>query len=158
MKKKESLEEMVTRRNRRLVSVFTRNGMNVRVVGDPEKPAVIKDEDTVLSCFVKNFNLFFTREPFSDDIVKTIKLKHDPEINRFELQQILDSCRHRHVYKLRLLGTDLYLAGYNYINSEDSVGRYPVFARHKPKVYFDRNYADKIAKNLIQDGYQLDII
>lgn len=157
MRRKESLDEMVTRRNKRLVSVFTRNGMSVRLVGDPEKPAVIKDEQTVLSCFVKNFNLFFTKEPFSDEIVKTIKLKHEPEMNRYEFEQVLESCRHRHVYKLRLHGTGLYLAGYNYINSEDSIGRYPVFARHKPKVYFDKNYAENIAKTLKQDDYPIEI-
>lgn len=157
MRRKESLVEMVIRRNKRLVSLFTRNGISVRLVGDPEKPAVIKNEETVLSCFVKNFNLFFTREPFSDDIVKTIKLKHEPEMNKYELEQILESCRHRHVFKLRLHGTNLFLAGYNYINSEDAIGRYPVFARHKPKVYFDKNYAENIANNLKQDDYQIEL-
>jgi hypothetical protein len=158
MRRKESLDEMVARRNKRLVSVFTRNGMHVRLVGDPEKPAVIKDEETVLSCFVKNFNLFFTKEPFSDEIVKAIKLKHEPEVNRFELEEILDACRHRHVFKLKLKGTELFLAGYNYINSEDAVGRYPVFARHKPKVYFDKSYAENIANNLKEDDYSIEII
>ncbi|MBN2520946.1 MAG: hypothetical protein JXB17_10605 [Bacteroidales bacterium] len=155
MRKQETLEEMVERRNKRLVYLFTANGVNVRIVGDPQKPAVIQDEKVLLSCYVKNFNLHFTKEPFSDEIVKTVKLKHEPEINRYELLEVLEMCVHRPVYKLRLSSTDLFLVGYNYLNSEDSVGRYPVFAKHKPKVYFNRDYAERVAENLIADGYEM---
>jgi hypothetical protein len=157
MPKHESLEQMVERRNKRLVYLFTSNGFNVRIVGDPEKPAVIQDEKVLLSCFVKNFNLHFTKEPFSDDIVKTVKLKQEPEITRFELEEVLEQCVHRPVFKIRLSSTDLYLVGYNYLNSEDSVGRYPVFAKHKPKVYFNKTYAEQVAQNLVEEGYQIDI-
>ena len=116
------------------------------------------DESVVLSCYVKNFDLHFTKEPFSDDIIKTVKLKHEPDITRFELQEVIELCKHRPVYRVMLKGTELYLVGYNYLNSEDSVGRYPVFAKHKPKVYFDRTYAEKVAVNLSEDGYDIDII
>ncbi len=155
MRSKESLEEMVTRRNKRLISLFTRNNINVRLVGDPQKPAIILDESTVISCFVKNFNLNFTREPFSDEIVSSVKLKHDPDISKLELEQILETCKHRPVFKLQLENTNLYLVGYNYMNSEDSVGRYPVFAQHKPKVYFDKDYAFEVAESLISEGYKI---
>ena len=82
MRKNESLEEMVTRRNKRLKGLFSRFGINVRLVGDDNKPAVIKDEQIVLSCYVKNFDLHFTKEPFSDEIIKTVKLKQEPEITK----------------------------------------------------------------------------
>ena len=157
VRKNESLEEMVTRRNKRLKSLFSRNGINIRLVGDENKPAVIRDEAVVLSCYVKNFNLHFTKEPFSDEIVKTIKLKQDPDINKYELIEVLEVCKHRPVYKLKLAGTDLFLVGYNYLNSEDAVGRYPVFAKHKPKVYFDFEYAQSVAENLRSDGYTIAI-
>ncbi len=157
MRKNESLEEMVARRNKRLKSLFSRNGVNIRLVGDEQKPAVIRDEAEVLSCYVKNFDLHFTKEPFSDEIVKTVKLKHDPDITKYELEEVLQICKHRPVYKLRLTGSDLYLVGYNYLNSEDAVGRYPVFARHKPKVYFDFEYAQSVAENIRSDGYKIDI-
>ncbi len=158
MKKNESLEEMVTRRNKRLKSLFSRNGVNVRLVGDEQKPAVIMDESVVLSCYVKNFDLHFTKEPFSDEIVKTVKLKHDPDITRFELQEVIELCKHRPVFRIRIKNTELFLVGYNYLNSEDSVGRYPVFAKHKPKVYFDNSYAEKVAVNLAEEGYDIEIV
>lgn len=157
-RKNESLEEMVTRRNKRLKSLFSRNGVNVRLVGDEQKPAVIMDESVVLSCYVKNFDLHFTKEPFSDEIVKTVKLKHEPEITRYEIQEVIELCKHRPVFRILLSNSDLYLVGYNYLNSEDSVGRYPVFAKHKPKVYFDRMYAEKVAESLQEEGYQIEIV
>jgi hypothetical protein len=43
------------------------------------------------------------------------------------------------------------------LNSEDAVGRYPVFARHKPKVYFDKEYAVKLVESLSNEGYKLQI-
>lgn len=154
-RKNETLEEMIARRNKRLKNLFLKCGINVRLVGDENKPAVIQDEKIVLSCYVKNFNLHFTKEPFSNEIVRTVKLKQEPEITRYELLEILESCKHRPVYKLRLSGTDLYLVGYNYLNSEDAVGRYPVFAKHKPKVYFDLEYAQNVAANLKAEGYEV---
>ncbi|MFO7656141.1 MAG: hypothetical protein R6W78_03675, partial [Bacteroidales bacterium] len=71
--------------------------------------------------------------------------------------EVLEVCKHRPVYKLKLINSDLYLVGYNYLNSEDAVGRYPVFAKHKPKVYFDFEYAQSVADNLRTDDYQISI-
>ena len=112
----------------------------------------------VLSCFVKNFDLHFTKEPFSDDIVKSFKLKNDIEVTKLELQEVIEQCAHRPVYKIKLIGTDLFLVGYNYLNSDDSMGRYPVFALHKPKVYFDKEYAVKLVESLSHENYSLEIV
>ena len=70
---------------------------------------------------------------------------------------MLELCQHRPVFKVRLETGDLYLVGYNYLNSEDGVGRYAVFAKHKPKVYFDYEYAESVAENLRTDGYTVII-
>lgn len=158
MARNESLEELVIRRNKRLLSFFMTNGFNVRIVGDEQKPAIILDETSVLSCYVKNFDLFFTKAPFSDEVVRQFKLKHDPEVTPGEIQEVIDLCQHRPVYKIRITGTDLYLTGYNYLNSEDGVGRYPVFAKHRPKVYFDLDYAEKLAESLNEENYNLEVI
>src|ERR1035437_7431338 len=116
MPKDESLEEMVARRNKRLLRFFTIHGFDVRLVGDEQKPAVILNEMFVLSCYAKNFDLHFTKEPFSDEIMKSFKLKNDNEVTKLELQEAIGLCTHRPVYKIKLTGTDLYLAGYNFIN------------------------------------------
>jgi hypothetical protein len=158
MARNESLDDLVSRRNKRLLSFFTLNGFDVRLIGDEQKPAVIMEESVVLSCYVKNFDLYFTKEPFSDEIVKQFKLKHEPEATSQEIQEAITLCQHRPVYKIKISGSDLYLVGYNYLNSEDGIGRYPVFARHHPKVYFDLEYAEKLTTNLCEEGYSLEII
>ncbi|NJO69312.1 MAG: hypothetical protein HC830_08580 [Bacteroidetes bacterium] len=122
MARNESLEELVLRRNKRLLSFFISNGFNIRIVGDEQKPAIILDETSVLSCYVKNFDLFFTKAPFSDEIVRQFKLKHEPDVTPFDIQEAIELCQHRPVYKIRLKSTGLYLTGYNYLNSEDAWG------------------------------------
>lgn len=158
MSREELLEEMVTRRNKWLLRLFTNNGFNVRLVGDVQKPAVVLDELIVLSCYVKNFDLHFTKEPYSEEIVKTFKLKSEPETTKLELQEAIELSMHRPVYKVKMADMDMFLVGYNYLNSDDSTGRYPVFAKHKPKVFFDKDYAVRLAESLIQEGYKIQIV
>lgn len=158
MDERETMEEIVVRRNKWLLRFFTTQGYDVRIVGDAHKPCVILNDLAVLSCYAKNFDLHFTKEPFSNDIIKTFKLKGEMEISRHELQEAIELSTHRPVYKVKLSGTDLYLVGYNYFNSEESLCRYPVFAKHKPKVYFDMEYAVKLVESLQEDGYDICIV
>ena len=158
MSKEESLEDIVARRNKRLLRLFTQHGYDVRLVGDLQKPAVVLNEMAVLSCYVKNFDLHFTKEPFSSEIVKSFKLKDDCDVSNLELQEAIELSTHRPVYKIKLTGTDMYLVGYNYLNSEDAIGRFPVFAKYKPKVYFDKEYAVKLADSLINEKYSVEIV
>jgi len=158
MSKEESLEDIVARRNKRLLRLFTQHGYDVRLVGDLQKPAVVLNEMAVLSCYVKNFDLHFTKEPFSSEIVKSFKLKDDCDVSSLELQEAIELSTHRPVYKIKLTGTDMYLVGYNYLNSEDAIGRFPVFAKYKPKVYFDKEYAVKLADSLINEKYSVEIV
>jgi len=157
MSKEETLEEIVARRNKRILNLFTKHGYNIRLVGDAQKPSVVLDEMVVLSCYAKNFDLHFTKDPFSAEIVKSFKLKSDVEISNLELQEAIELSTHRPVYKIRLIGTDMFLVGYNFLNNEESAGRYPVFAKHKPKVYFDREYAVKLAEGLKNEQYSIEI-
>ena len=158
MQRDESLEDMVERRNKRLLRFFTSQGYDVRIVGEAQKPAIVLNEMVVLSCYVRNFDLHFTKEPFSDVIVKSFKLKSEIETSVHELQEAIELSTHRPVYRVKLAGTDLFLVGYNYLNSEDAIGRYPVFAKHKPKVYFDKEYTVRLAESLADEEYSIEIV
>jgi hypothetical protein len=157
MAREESLQEIVKRRNKRLLTFFTTHGLNVRIVGDDQKPSVVLDESYVLSCYVKNFDLHFTKEPFSDEIVKTFKLKNEVEVTKLELLETIQLCAHRPAYKIQLSGTELFLVGFNYLNSEDAMGRYPVFGKFKPKVYFDKEYAKNLIDSLMKESYTVEL-
>jgi hypothetical protein len=159
MGRDESLEEIVSRRNKQLLSFFTMHGYNVRIVGDDHKPSVILDETVLLSCYVKNFDLCFTKEPLGDEIVKCFKLKTEPDVSKLELQEAIEQCTHRPVYKVKLANTDdMFLVGYNYIDGKEPAEKYPVFAKHKPKVFFDMEYTVRLVESLGKDNYSLVIV
>ena len=154
----EPLERVVTRRNKRIIRMFAKCGYNVRLIGDPEKPAIILDNDLILSGYAHNFDFHFTSKPFEGTIVKTVKLHKDPLIVHDEIEEMLNVYEHRHAYKVVIKDTDLYLVGYNYLNREKSEGRYPVFARYNPKIYFQEEKAWEIANMLNEESYSLTVI
>lgn len=153
----EDSKEMVARRNKRLLQLFTNNGYDVRIVGDSLRPSVVLNEMVVLSCQVRNFDLHFTKEPFSDEIVKSFNLKGDIEDAKLELQEAIELGAHRPVYKVKLIGTDMFLVGFNYIDPETPKGKYPVFAKHKPRLYFDKDYADRLVESLKEENYFAEV-
>ncbi len=159
MNRSEPLMKVVKRRNEKLRKFFAENGFNVRLIGDPQKPAMVMNEEILLSAYVKNFYLHFTKEPFSDEIVSTYKLYYQVAIDRNELQQTLDACTHRKAYKIKLADVEptLYLVGYNFIDRDNEVGRYPVFGPYKPKVYFKKEFALKRASEISKEGYNLEV-
>ncbi|MFC2087470.1 hypothetical protein ACFLSA_04855 [Bacteroidota bacterium] len=156
--KNEPLERVVGRRNKRILRLFSKNGFNVRLIGDPEKPAIILDNEIILSGYAHNFNFHFTNKPFEGQIVKTVKLHKDPLITKDEIEELLTAYEHRHAYKVIIKDSDLYLVGYNYLNREKGEGRYPVFARYNPKIYFQEDKAWEIANMLNEETYNLEVI
>lgn len=156
--KYEDLKSLVKRRNKRLLTMFKHNGFNVRLIGDPQKPAVIWDEEYCISGFAKNFDFHFTSQPFDGEVIKTIKLTENVSSNRAEIEEALEGAEHRKVFKIIMEHSNLYLVGYNYIDPDNSVGRYPVFAKHKPKIYFTEDKAIEISDSLIELGYSVSVI
>ena len=158
MSRNDNTDDVVVLRNRWLVSLFTMHGFNARIVGDKQRPSVIFNEEVVLSCHVKNYDLHFTREPFSDEIVKSFRLKNDLDITKLELQEAIELCTHRYAYKIKLSGTDMFLVGFNYFENGKSEESYPVFGMYKPKVYFDMEFAVTLAENLNKENYSVVIV
>lgn len=150
-------EKILENRNKLLSRFFTRNGYDVRLVGDKQKPSVILNEMVVLSCYTKHFELVFTKEPLGSAIIKTFNLREDNSSSEREIQEIIEIGTHRHVYKLKLVGQKLFLIGFNFKNKELALGRYPIFGKHHPMVFFDRAYAEKLVEGLHDEGYLLDI-
>jgi len=155
MIKGENLEEMVDRRNKRLLYFFTKIGISVRLVGDPQKPAIIIDEEFVLSGYVQNFKLHFTDKPFGGKIVRTYILEKEPDVRRNDVLFLLQTYEHGKVSKIKLKGTDLFLVGYNFLYLDEGVERHPVFAKFKPKVYFKEQSAIKRVSELQDLGYDV---
>lgn len=152
-------DTIISRRNERLERFFSLlydgSETRFRIIGDKNCPAVIVNESWCMSCFVKNFELNFTDKPNHGEIIAIIKLQKDQVIDREQIMGVINTSEHRPVYKLRYSDTELYLAGYNFTNKTEMTGKYPVFAKEHPKIYFSRDYAEQIADTL--DSYNLSI-
>ncbi|MFV2015961.1 MAG: hypothetical protein ACC656_11055, partial [Candidatus Heimdallarchaeota archaeon] len=141
----------------RLENFFNFLNIPVRIIGDKNNPAVIYKELVCLSAYVHNFNLNFTNVPFEGKVVHSEKLTYKINTNRNEILSIIKNNIHRPIYNIKIKNQDLFLAGYNFLDRQQSVGKYPVFARHNYKIYFSLNYAENIVDNYIKEGYQLEI-
>lgn len=144
------LKQTIEKRNKRLDAFFTLFGIEVDIIGDMETPAVIY-QDKCLSCFVHNFNLVFTDHFDKGNELYRIKLQKDQEIDTGIVQQWLDTANHRQIFRLKIKDIALYLVGYNFKGATEAEGKYPVFGKFGPKIYFTEDYA----QNLI-DMYGLD--
>ena len=160
-KRSQDFTAMLERRNGRFLNFFKTNGFKeTRLIGDPEKPALLYKEEFVLSCYVHNFELRFMDKPFSDNVIEVVKLNGiEAADSSTQLKEWYDTYEHRKIYKIQFKDSSLYLAGYNFLirRKENPEGRYPVFARHHPKVYFSLDKANEIASDLETAGYQVSV-
>lgn len=149
-------ESAMLRRKIRLEQFFKTLGFGVRLIGNPNTPAIILDESICVSAFVHNFNLIFTNQPSQGAHLLKLKLEHEPQFNLDEVFRVLLASEHRPVFGIRYAHSDLFLAGYNFIDRKTSFGKYPVFARqgNGTKIYFDRSYAESVCEEFKSD-YQL---
>jgi hypothetical protein len=160
--KEKILDKLIEKRNHRLLRFFEVNKLTpVRIIGDTNAPAIIYQEKMVLSAYVHNFDLHFTDKPHGGEIIKTYKLTAKVLEVRIELLQIIEAFPQRPVYKIRLKEMkNLFLTGYNFMkpDKESPKGKFPVFARHKPKIYFSQDKAEEISYFLSDLGYSVEIV
>lgn len=160
-KKKYKLDDMITRRNARLldfldvISVLLQK--DVRMIGDENRPAIIVDDSYCLSAFVHNFDLNFTDVPRNGEVIYSIKLEQTPVYNTQKLLDAINNSQHCSIKKIKYIGLDLYLAGYNSYDKNNDSTIYPVFSRHRPRVYFSIEKAQNTIEKHCK-GYPLEII
>ncbi len=148
------------RRNTRIERFFELTGLPVRLIGDVNNPAFIVDEALVLSAYVNNFDLRFTDVPSHGKVIYSVKLNHQQNYEADEFYRVILASEHRSVCRIQLRNTNLFLAGYNFINRSTSFGRYPVFSSVNPKIYFSAQSAEESIEAIMQDRggpYDLEV-
>lgn len=157
---KDDLADMLNRRERKLESMIANMGLPIRMIGDRNNPAFVYNNAYVLSLYVHNFELRFMSKPSGGEMVAEHKIRSDSNLTREEFLEVMGRCEHRAVFIVRLGYNfspcpQLYLAGYNFTNKQKKEGRYPVFSAKDPKVYFTREHADDVSKQLAAEGYRV---
>ena len=158
-KKQDDLDVVIERRNRRLKEFFDLTGLYIRIIGDENSPAVILNDSHVLNAYVHNFELNFTDSHAQGNIIYKVKLTEKPLYDHERVMSCIMDYPKRPVYKVALEGSDptLFLSGYNFLNRDKGLGRYPVFSAYAPKVYFTIEKATEICLELDKDGYKLSV-
>ena len=156
--------DFVGKRNERLLRFFWENGYgyySIRIIGKENNPAVILDDEWLLPCYVHNFNLCWCDKPSHGEIIKTFKLtdkvqtkdEDGEDINRV-IEQLLTITEKKKMYKIQLEGTDLFVSGWNYIVPDKKYHYYPVFGKHKPKLFHTIERAQDLCKELEELKYK----
>lgn len=142
-------------RNKKLVGIFTSKGFNVRLIGE-ETPKIVLDDKNLISCSVKDFQLFFLKSFNSNNVLKSFNFKNDVYISEYELGELMRMCEQQPVYRIRLKNTNLCIVGYNF--DEDKDIKYPVFAVSVPWLYLSLQDAEIESNRLITEGYNVEVI
>jgi hypothetical protein len=161
---KDSLQKVIKRRNDRLINFF-KNAIpkeigEVKIIGDENCPAVILNDEYCLSCYVHNFDLRLISKDKDGEILMNIKLKKELIYDKESFWNWLFKAEHKKVFRIKISQTPniLYLCGWNYLDKKNSKGKYPVFSKFNPKLYFNEKVCEDVAKNLTDEGYLVEIV
>lgn len=156
----EDLSNTIDRRNDALLKFFNKIFPNkIKLITlNPNIPSVIYNDEKCLSCYVHNFELRFTDAPDKGQMIYSIELKNSN--TEYDLQKILNwfnNHEHKPMYRIMAEGTKpaLFLSGFNYLDRENSKGKYPVFSHCNSRVYFTKEKALQIAQSFLDEGYNL---
>lgn len=147
--------QKIVQRNEWLLQFFTTIFPGKIIIANTlDNPAVIYNEVTCLSCFVQNFELKFMDKPRDGKKIYSFFLQE--KIADYDVEKIMEwfnSGEHRNIFRIKLndIRPALYMTGYNYKNRIKKEGKYPVFARHYPKIYMSRDNAGKICQEFEPD-------
>jgi hypothetical protein len=152
-------EKDIEKRNDRLKIFFEDKGINVKIIGDINKPAVVYEQNHIcLCCYVHNFELIFTDKPVGGNELFRVKLteKVDNDHNE-EIENWFYNIKHKDIYRVAV-DTDefsLFLTGFHKTINDEYV---PVFCEVNPKYYFTREKAEEVAKKHSGEEIKLIVI
>ncbi|NJK86539.1 MAG: hypothetical protein HC906_11790 [Bacteroidales bacterium] len=142
-------------RNKKLVGIFTSLDINIRLIGE-DNPKIILNDKCLISCVIKDFNLFFLRSFNDNNAIKVFDFKNDSYISEYEINELIGMCEQQPVFRIRLKGTDLCIVGYNFDEEKDI--KFPVFAISVPWLYLTLEDAELEKDRLTAEGYDLEVI
>lgn len=151
---------IIRERNEFLSALFKAMGIfdRIKMVGDIEKPAFIWDGEKNLSMHIKNYHLIFKDKPFGNEVHR-VKLSYKTHLDTDWFNEWVSNSIHGDTFKIAIKVTNgcppLFLSGFNYVDKENKLGKYPVFSHQDPRVFFSKENA--INTIMAHDNYPLFI-
>ena len=145
----QDLDKVISRRNRRLSSLFNEMGLPVRIIGDPNSPAVIVNNKFVLNAYVHNFELRFMDNHIGGNCIYTIKLLAKPEYDKEKVLDCIYKYPVRYISKIVLEDTNypLRVVGRDYLDKNDGTGEYYVFGTASERFWL---YDDVVNESVLK--------
>lgn len=109
---------------------------NLKLTGNPEKPALILNDTYNVSGYLNGFTLLIFDSPDKD---ANILLKYNldnRQLPKSVFQKYVSEGIHKAVYKIRH-ESGLYLSGRNFIDKLNNRGSYPVYSEHNPLLFLN---------------------
>ena len=131
--------------------------MDIELTGDAENPMIVLGQSISLAAYVKNFDLIFLDKSFHGNTKRIFRLTQEVEGTREEVLQLLHEAVHVGLFRIREKKSGLYLAGYNFKDTENRRGRFPVFSREMSIVYKTKERVNEMKGFLDDDGYNVEI-
>jgi hypothetical protein len=151
------LTPTIQKRNRRLQAFFNAKNLDVRLHGDAQNPLMVLCGCVGLSAYVHNFDLRMLDKPNQGEVMNVFKLTEIVQGTRDEIVDWLQKYPQMPLYRIQHANSKLYLCGFNFVDREQKLGRYPVFAREDYHIYKQREAAEDILNMLKEDGYEAEI-
>jgi hypothetical protein len=150
---------VIEKRNKRLLEFFQNKNIEVKIIGDINKPAVIYEKmHACLSCYVHNFELIFLDKPDGGNELFRVKLTEliDQQCNKKVVDWFYGST-HKELYILKIQTNlfNLFLTGFHKTINDEYI---PVFCGVNPKYYFTREKAEEAAKKHSTENVKLIVI
>ena len=152
------MKAIVEKRNGRLREFFSSKNLDVELTGDAENPMIVVGQAISIAAYVKNFDLIFLDKSHQGNPKKIFKLTHEVSGSREEVLEVMQESVHVGLFRIQEKKSKLLLAGYNFKDTENRKGRFPVFAREMSIVYKTSERAEEMKSILEDDGYDVEVI
>lgn len=138
----------VEERNQMLVDFFKTHDIEVKLIGDKNKPKVIINGDNVLSGFVHNKKFIFTSKQFGGEAIYTINLHRTDFYTTQLINKLIETNNKTKVYRIVHNDNEKY-----YLKTIDDT---PIFSNEDSRYYFSLEKANKTLVYLT-NLHQLDV-
>lgn len=156
-------KKQLAHRNKKLRHLFIRvyestneGKIFIRLIGGLEKPRILVGENNIIEGYIDGNQFVLT-----DGNHPSIEIKLKESADEYSQNLLNDIKNHivlTKIFKVRFGDSILFLSGFKYFGSTKSLDNgYPIFSKYNPKIYYDKEYAETVAKKLNKFGYQVEI-
>lgn len=140
----------VQERNKLLLSFFERLGYNCKLVGNPNQPKIVIDDEFAISGYVHNKLYHFTTKPFGGVAVYTVNLTWCDDVTRDKIDELIAATEKRQLWTICH-------DSLHYVKTEQDI---PYFSPVAKRFFFDEAKAietfDWLSNKFVLDSLRID--